>query len=40
MVSLRLVSTVDDSTLAATDFAIQKDALIEQMLAGDSVRRY
>ncbi|MDB4559365.1 FlgO family outer membrane protein [Planctomycetota bacterium] len=40
MVSLRLVSTVDDSTLAATDFAIQKDALIEQMLAGASVRRF
>lgn len=36
LVSLRLVSTVDDSTLAATDFAITKDAIIERMLEGDS----
>lgn len=36
LVSLRLVSTVDDSTLAATDFAIEKDAIIERMLDSDS----
>jgi len=40
MVSLRLVSTVDDSTLAATDFALRKDALIEQMLGGSNTNRY
>lgn len=32
LVSLRLVSTVDDSTLAATDFAIKKDQIIDLML--------
>lgn len=36
LVSLRLVSTVDDSTLAATDFAIKKDPIIERMLEDGS----
>ena len=40
MVSIRLVSTVDDSTLAATDFAISKDEVIGQMLKDSPARRY
>lgn len=40
MVSLRLVSTVDDSTLAATDFALRKDALIDEMLGGPPTRKH
>ncbi len=31
-VSLKLVSTIDDSTLAATDFTVPRGKVVDQML--------
>jgi hypothetical protein len=35
-VSLKLVSTVDDSTLAATDFTLRREGSVAQMLTSYS----